>query len=118
MKKRLRKKKRLGEFQEYAFLAGMRLADSLDEQAVDEAIDMFIEKAIEDNGLGVFGGGQGHEFEWSVVTMKNRGSVIEEQRKAVEQWLQQYPDVVEFFTSSLIDSWYGNFDGPFEWVKK
>lgn len=63
MKKRLRKKKRVGEFQEYAFGAGMRLDDSLDAQSVDEIFDYFIEKAIEDNELGVFGGGQGFEFE-------------------------------------------------------
>lgn len=118
MRKRLRKKKRIGEFQEFAFLTGCRLVDNLEEETVDSFIDTFVEKAIEDNGLAVMGGGSGREFGWSVVTERSRGTVCEEQRRMVEKWMTQRSEVEAYYVSPLIDAWHGDFDGVYGWVEK
>ncbi|WP_419779310.1 50S ribosome-binding protein YggL [Maridesulfovibrio sp.] len=118
MKKRLRKKKRVGEFREYGFWVGVRLAKQLDTDAVDNFMDSFIEEAIEENGLGILGGGKGHEFGWAVVAFKSRESASEVQIEAVKQWLVNCSEVAEYAVSQLIDTRYGDFDGPVDWVKK
>ena len=59
MKKRLRKKKRLGEFQELGFEAGFRFSSDLDKKTRIDLIDRFIENATEesDNNSPSFGAG-------------------------------------------------------------
>ena len=56
VKKRLRKKRRVGEFQEFGFGAGFRFSDLLTMEARNNLLNRFIEEAIEKNGLQ-FGGG-------------------------------------------------------------
>ena len=119
MNKRLRKKKRIGEFQEFGFEVGFRFSSKLDEETRNNLIDCFIEKAIEDNGLQ-FGGGGG-ESEWIgfVTTEKPRGSTTTHHQEAVKQWLNQEIKILEYYVTSMIDSWHGDFDNvEKQWVKK
>jgi len=73
MKKRLRKKKRIGEFQEFGFEAGFRFSNELDTETRNDLIERFTEKAIKDNGLQ-FGGGGESEWIGFVALDKARGS--------------------------------------------
>jgi uncharacterized protein YggL (DUF469 family) len=119
MNKRLRKKKRIGEFQEFGFEVGFRFSNKLDEEARANLIDSFIEKAIEDNGLQ-FGGGGG-ESEWNgfVTTEKARCSTSTQHQEAVKQWFDQKIDILEYYITPMIDSWNGDFDNvEKQWVKK
>lgn len=118
MKKRLRKKKRIGEFQELGFHIGYRLSEQLDEGSVDEFFDRFLEQAIEGSGLLCGGGGQFFEFSWFVMNEKSRKSVSGQQRATVKEWVLTQPEVVEYNISPLKDAWHGDFDEEFEWVKK
>jgi len=104
MRKRLRKKRHLGEFREFGFQVRTVWADHLTQEQQDDAIDSFILQAIEANGLYCGGGGRGV---WGVCA---RHGATEEQRRAVERWLSQCPAVKEFTLGPLVDAWYGPFD--------
>lgn len=118
MKKRLRKKKRVGEFQEFGFAAGFRFSSELDTKTRNDLIDRFIEKAIEDNGLQ-FGGGGDSEWNGFVAHDKPRRSTTNVHRKAVEQWFVKEPEILEYYVTDLIDSWYGGFDKvEKQWINK
>jgi len=60
--------------------------------------------AIENNGLECGGGGREHQ-EFFVV--QYRGSVSEEQRNAVKEWLEEQPQVSNIVLGELRDAWYG-----------
>lgn len=107
MRKRLRKKKRLGELQELGFEVSFRYAEQLSTQEHDELFDEWILKAIEDNGL-LFGGGFGRGVCSGFITVdKTRGSATEHYRQAVEAWLKANPKVLNFTVGPLVDAWHG-----------
>ena len=104
MRKRLRKKLRLGEFQELGFELRFRLDPALREEEVDRFTDSFILQGIEANDL-MCGGKCGPE--WDVfVTRARRGSLIDEQVAAVHAWLEAYPSVRDVRLGKLQDAWY------------
>ncbi len=118
MKKRLRKKKRIGEFQEFGFKTGFRFSDELDTITRNELIDRFIEIAIENNELQFGGGG---EFEWNgfIALEKARGSTLDHHREAVKQWYIQESKILEYYITSMIDAWHGDFDNlEIQWLRK
>jgi hypothetical protein len=105
VKKRLRKKLRLGEFQELGFEVFFRVANNTPDDTFDRVIDAFITHAIEENGLMCGGGGKNPE--WNVfVTLDRRGSAIDEHRQAVRKWLETCPEVKEIRLGPLVDAWY------------
>jgi uncharacterized protein YggL (DUF469 family) len=104
MKKRLRKKLRLREFQEMGFSVKFELSDL----ANDEAYLAFWDKlvvAIEANNL-LMGGGLNDFF----VQTNSRRTATEADRESIATWLQQQPEVSAINVSPLIDAWHGNFD--------
>lgn len=104
MKKRLRKKLRLGEFREFGFEVQFRLPADLAEDAMWAFSDAFLQQAIEGNSL-MCGGSCGRN--WDVfVTRAGRGSASEQQRAAVSAWLQQHPLVSEIRVGPPIDAWH------------
>lgn len=104
MKKRLRKKLRLGEFREFGFEVGFRLSDELDQAGLDRFWEFFIAEAIEVRGL-MCGGASGRV--WDVfVTRAGRGSATEQDRRDITGWLDRYPDVSEVRIGPLIDAWH------------
>lgn len=109
MKKRLRKKKRVGEFRELGFRVQFATPGMSSEQ--EEALcDRWLEEAIESNGL-ICGGAFGPE-EWDgFVQLDRRGSATEEHRKAIQKWLESQSQVKKVQVSPLVDAWYGPFDG-------
>jgi uncharacterized protein YggL (DUF469 family) len=106
VKRRLRKKKRLLEFQELGFEVTFR---SMEEVSAEQRLDLlweFLEHAIEANGL-VAGGGGGNPSNLFVVSAEHRKSATEHQRLAVEGWLATTSQVTEFTVAPLRDAWHG-----------
>ena len=95
VKKRLRKKKRVGEFQEFGFGAGFRFSDQLSMETRNNLLNRFIEDAIEGNGLQFGGGGDGNEWNGFITVNRSRGSTLERHRQAVENWFMCEPEVKE-----------------------
>jgi len=105
MKKRLRKKLHVGEFQELGCEVRFQVVDNLSQDAFDAVMDAFISQAIEAHGLLCGGGGKNPE--WSVfVTREGRGSLTEEHRQAVERWLASRAEVNTVQIGPLVDAWY------------
>jgi hypothetical protein len=104
MRKRLRKKLRLGEFQEFGFELRFRLEPTLGQDEVDRFSDSFLLQAIEDNDL-LCGGSCG--LEWDVfVTRDRRGSVSAKHTAVVRAWLERHPAVHDVFVGELQDAWH------------
>lgn len=109
MRKRLRKKLHLKEFQELGFEIWFKMKSILNVEDHNQFWDDFIEEAIEANGLA-FGGGFGPEEEQGqgfVVTSHDRGSATDEHRAMVQAWLMNNPEIVECRVEPLRDAWYG-----------
>ena len=104
MKKRLRKKRRLGEFREYGFELTFAIHPSLTADEVDAVTDAFID-LIESRNLQIGGGGN---HSWSVfVQGPSRGSATEQDREAILRWLSQHEHVVNATAGPLRDAWHG-----------
>jgi uncharacterized protein YggL (DUF469 family) len=105
VRKRLRKKLHVGEFQELGFEVRFLVADNLSHDTFDALVDAFISQAIEAHGLLCGGGGKNPE--WSVfVTREGRGSVTAEHRQTIERWLAARPEVKIVQIGPLVDAWH------------
>jgi len=106
MKKRLRKKKHLGEFA----IFGVPFAISLVEEANFESfVDAFISDAIEANGCYVAGGGKKDRFS-GFIELGRESDLPEERLKRIAGWLDANSDVDSHVIGKAIDAWYGPFD--------
>lgn len=104
MRKRLRKKLRLGEFQELGFEVQFRLPDDWTEAELDRFWEFFIAVAIEREGL-ICGGGCGRT--WDITVMRaHRRSATEADRSKLSQWLTEHPGVYDARVGPLIDMWH------------
>jgi uncharacterized protein YggL (DUF469 family) len=104
MRKRLRKKRRLGEFRQFGFQVDFRLAESMPDDKLDEFWDRFVGGLIEGHRLSC-GGGCGRA--WSIfVTPSGRRSATGEDRSVVESWLAHDPQVLDLSVGPLIDAWH------------
>lgn len=103
MKKRIRKKKRVGEFQEFGFDVDATLRANMDREALYAFSDRFIAH-IEANNLA-FGGGIG-AIVGGFVTRFARGSATEDDRASIMTFLKSDPDVTEHQVGALRDAWY------------
>lgn len=105
MKKRLRKKLRLGEFKELGFEITVEMTEGMNEEQLDAFISVFIEEALENNDLDFEGGGNTAAL-FGIVVLNKRGSVSEEQRSAVEAWIKDRTEVKNATIGELVDAWY------------
>ncbi|RLD61709.1 MAG: hypothetical protein DRJ05_02015 [Bacteroidetes bacterium] len=109
MKKRIRKKLHLGEFQEFGFEISFNLIPNLSDKQLDAFFDEFIMDAVEKNSL--FFGGGGNKQEWEgFLALNRRGSATEGHRANISKWLASNPKVVDFEVGKLIDAWHGDFN--------
>jgi uncharacterized protein YggL (DUF469 family) len=107
VKKRLRKKLRLGEFREVCFEVTFEFDATLDSSAMDRVMDEFIEM-IEANQLQFGGGGSYRSRIWEgVVGGPSRGSVTAEQRASALAWLKAHPGIAGADAGPLRDAWHG-----------
>lgn len=89
MNKRLRKKLRLGEFQDWLFAA--RLSYDATQIDSETLLDRFLDEAVEANGL--FCGGGGRNGDWHFVVGYNTwpdATERETARRNFENWLREY----------------------------
>ncbi len=105
MKRRLRKKKRLGEFQELGFEVTFQPLRTLPESEREERIWEFLGKAIEANEL-MAGGGLNDPVSLFVTSAKRRGTASEQQRSAVREWLAAQSWIESVEVGPLVDACY------------
>lgn len=99
--RRLRKKLRIGEFQEHGFEVEAKLAGHLMPEKEDSFIDAFLSEIIEPCSL-IFGGGLNSRF----VAHGGRASATEGDRESVRSWLLPRPEVESVVIGPLIDAWH------------
>ena len=106
MRKRLRKKKRVGEFQELCFELRAELRSDLDDAELEGFVDRLID-TVEARKLS-FGGGAGrNQLLEGVVTRDGRGSTTEDDRAALAAFLEAEGIIVRHDVGALVDAWYG-----------
>lgn len=105
MRRRIRKKKRVGEFQELGFEVTAELRDGLSEADFGAFLDRWI-SAIEARRL-TFGGGGGEGRFGGFVVRAGRGSATDDDRASLSALLQSDAVVVGHEVGELRDAWYG-----------
>jgi uncharacterized protein len=90
MKKRLRKKKHVGEFQEFGFQINLELKPNYSLMETELLFDELIELIEQENLL--FGGGASGGF----ITAK-KGSVSDSNKAAIENWIKSKQDIILSF---------------------
>lgn len=109
MKKRLKKKKSLGEYAVYGVSIRFRLGIiPVDQNAF---IDDFLENAIDSQNLS-FGGGGRIEWQGVVEPLRPQRIVSEQSISFLNHWLHQKEEVQHFEISGLWDIHYAQ--NPFE----
>lgn len=101
MRRRVRKKLRLGEFREF----GLELTFALPTDSSEAQLDAFwheLVEEVESRGLLV-GGGSGQR--WDAFVTRARGSATEGDRDALRGWLEQHGLVTEVRIGELVDAW-------------
>lgn len=102
--RRLRKKLRVDEFQEFGFVINWVFDESVSEADIDALVDQFIDEVIEPRQLGFHGGG--HK-EWEgIIATQAIGQCTEDDIAAVKAFWQGKP-VSGVEVSSLYDIWWG-----------
>ena len=104
MKKRLRKKKHLGEFAEW----GRQLVITRNRKdGFDEFLGAFIKEAIESNGCYCGGGGKEDKL-IMVVELGRRSNDPEAIMKKITAWLDARSDIENWRMGEEFDLWHGN----------
>ena len=104
MNKRLRKKRHLGEFQEF----GCAVHGALRPALVGPALHAFVDRLlaiVEGRGLALGGGIDAAGQLDGYVTRDGHGSVTEADRAALTGFLASDPDVIEHAVAPLTDAW-------------
>lgn len=105
MKKRLRKKKHLGDFSEW----GRQLvAIRNTKKDADEFHDAFIIEAIEANGC-YCGGSLSDDKINVIVELGKQSEDLESKFAKVTAWLDDRADVEEWRAGTLFDLWHGDY---------
>lgn len=107
MKKRLRKKRRMGEFREWGCSVEVVLKSPAD---LDRFLDMFV-GWVEDLGCYCGGGGGGNGLSM-IVELGNEGRKPESLRCSLLERLKSCPLVAAVSVSPLFDLWHGPEPSP------
>lgn len=105
---RQRKKMHLGEFQEHVFEVQVSFKEALSTTAFENFLGLFI-AYVESRQLfvGALGGQFPEEKTEGIIFAAGRHSPTEEDRVAVQQWLQEQAEIEQASCSELTDAWYG-----------
>lgn len=101
--RRLRKKLRIGEFQELGFSLTFALDESVPDSSREAFWDQFLSEAIEGQGLQI-----GGHWRRAFVCVDGQGSATEADRQRLRAWLSQRAEVLpgSVEVGSLVDAWY------------
>lgn len=105
LKRRLRKKFRRGEFQEFGFQIDVKFEPGVGEAVSDKFYDEFI-ALIEENKLAFGGGSSPESLQGFVTAWEKYRSPTNEQREKIEKWLSGYSEITKFEVGKLVDAWY------------
>jgi len=104
MKKRLRKKKYIGEFQEFGWYVTLVLNG--DDAQTREALRGPLLEQMDELDL-MMGGSIVSFFVQPVVRMTKEQT--QDRQQQLQQWLTQRQEVAQATSSALTDAWYGPF---------
>lgn len=104
VKKRLRKKKKLGEFKEEGFSLKVDFVPDLNDASINQFIDELIDLMEEHKML--MGGGSLNNT-WEAVIFRHKQSTTQDDKAAVLQWLKERPGVASYEVSKNWDVWHG-----------
>lgn len=101
----MRKKLRVGEFQEFGFQVEVKFKLNLSESVSNKFYSDFI-AVIEENKLA-FGGGSSHESLYGFVSgWEKYRSPTDAQKDKIENWLNGKTEIAEFKVGNFKDAWY------------
>lgn len=106
VKKRLRKKRHVGEFRQYCFQVSGRFANSLTEPQIDRFSDDFID-LIEGLHLQTGGSVDAGGFDYIVQCALKNNDPTAADRDAVTSWLSNHPLTTDLYAGPLRDANYG-----------
>jgi uncharacterized protein YggL (DUF469 family) len=104
LKRRLRKKKHLGEFQQLGFEISVSLKKDFNEFEFGKFTDDFIVK-IERSRLQFSGGGDGNAWAGFVTSEGKFTSPTDDDRKKIRIWLESRSEVEDCKVGELLDAW-------------
>ena len=107
MKKRLRKKLRVGDFQELGFKISVQLPDSISEDDFDQQIEDFTVNIVAKNEMLCSGLEADKELLLYLEHAQPYSSITIDQRKTVEDWMSASTSFKNYTVSELIDVNYG-----------
>ena len=110
MKKRLRKKKYIGEFQEWGVTISITRNTETDFEVF---LDEFVEQGMEANTCYFTGTSKEDSLE-GFIDLGRSLDQAEAKLAKVNAWLDKRSDVKTYATGKLTDAWYGPFDGQDE----
>lgn len=99
--RRLRKKLRVGEFQEFGFEVTIGLVEPMTDEQEDEFIDDLLLQMIEPRSLGYAGWVHG-----GFIAPMDRGTATEKDREEVGAWFKARSEVTSVEIGPLRDAWY------------
>ncbi len=104
MKKRLRKKKHVGEFAEWGrqIIIYRNRSDQF-----DEFLDAFIAEAVEANNCYCGGGGSKNMLD--IIVELGLQQHCEERLQSIIAWLQNRTDIENYKIGEKFDLWHGNY---------
>jgi uncharacterized protein YggL (DUF469 family) len=96
--RRIRKKKRIGEFREYGFLLDVYCGEDHESEILDSVIDMVISKK-----MFLAGGGDPEKYSFFITDLKKESDKewLQEQIKSIE-------NVYDVITYKTVDLWHDN----------
>jgi uncharacterized protein len=106
MRKRLRKKKHLGEFVEWGVPLAVRRRHDED---FDNFLEDFLTQAIEANGLAFGGSGLGDRLT-GIIELGRPADPVDAHLQQVRRWLDAREDVEQYLVGQFVDLWHGPFD--------
>ena len=105
LKKRLRKKFHLAEFQELGFKIIVKFNKNLNEQDFDDFTTKFL-LFLENRSLSFGGGGDPKSWEGFITASEKFRSPAESDRNELKSWLQSQTEVDFGEIGKLKDAWY------------
>jgi len=106
MRKRLRKKKHVGEFKEFGVQIIIRRNTLRD---YDEFIWAFVEEAVEFNDCYCGGGGMEDKCDMYIELGRSADDPMA-RLKGITDWLDSRGDVESYRVGEINDAWYGPFE--------
>lgn len=105
LKRRLRKKNRVGEFQEFGFQVEVKFKLNLSESVSNKFYSDFI-ALIEENKLVFGGGGSLESLQGFITGWEKYRSPTASQREKIENWLKNRKEISNCEVGILVDAWY------------